>query len=103
MPTVRGVYLDLKESKFIFEYGKLKFVFSSKIYLNKFKNNYISYLRDETNKLHINYKGTVCADDVLLLKLYKIIEKRGFLVYYNNKELLKDYFIDFTINIKQSI
>lgn len=103
MPTVRGVYLDLKESKFIFKYDKLKFVFSSKIYLDKFKNNYISYLRDETNKLHINYKGIVYADDVLLLKLYKIIEKRGFLVYYNNKELSKDYFIDFTINIEQSI
>lgn len=87
MKTVRGIYYDLKESEYEFDYDNLKFVFSSKLYLEKFIGNYKDYLKDETAKIESDFKATFYADELLLIDLYRKIEKRGFRVLYFNEPL----------------
>ena len=49
-------------------------------------------------KIQLKYKCTLNGDEMILLNLYKSIEKRGFKVYYNNCELNKDYTFKTIIN-----
>lgn len=88
------VFKDLDESIYFFKYNKLYFYFSSKLYLEKYIKSYIQFLKDETMKMKIKYKCNIVADEMILLLLYKKIEKRGFKVTYNGKELKEHYFID---------
>ena len=90
------VYLDLSESNYKYKIHDLEFIFSSNFYLNKFKNEYMDYITGEKLKLENRYKTTITCDEMLLLSLYKKIEKRGFRVYYLGK-LLNQY------NIKSEI
>lgn len=87
MKTVRGIYHNLEESEYQFDYDNLKFVFSSKLYLEKFIGNYKEYLKDETAKIESEFKATIYADEFLLINLYRKIEKRGFRVLYFNEPL----------------
>ena len=98
MITTRGIYLDLKESVYHFKYDRLDFYFSSEFYLNKFKEEYEEYIKSETLKLSLKYGGIFYADELLLISLYKKIEKRGFRVICNNKELNENYHIDILIS-----
>lgn len=90
------IYNDLKESKFQLKYDKLIFVFSSEFYLNNFINRYEEYLKKENSKLFAKYKTSIFADYLILIELYKKIEKRGFLIYYEDKEL---QYYSFNVNI----
>ena len=90
------VYNDINESTYNFSYDDMTFYFSSKFYKEKFKNDYINYLKEETDKLRIKFKCNVVADEMILLLLYKKIEKRGFRVEFKNERLSDDYSI-FTI------
>ena len=92
------VYKDINESNYIFEYNKLKFYFSSLFYKEKFIKEHIDFIRDETMKLKIKFKCNIYCDEMILLLLYKKIEKRGFKVLYKNNELSENYYIDFKIN-----
>ena len=74
------------------------FYFSSNFYKEKFIKENISFIRDETMKLKIKFKCGIYCDEMILLLLYKKIEKRGFKVEYKGKELIENYFIDFKIN-----
>lgn len=90
------IYNNLYESNFKFKYDKIEFVFSSQFYLDKFKNEYSEYLKKESDKLYAKYKTSIFADYLILYELYQKIEKRGFLIYYENNEL-KEF--SFNINI----
>ena len=92
------VYKDINESNYIFEYNKLKFYFSSLFYKEKFIKEHINFIRDETMKLKIKFKCNIYCDEMILLLLYKKIEKRGFKVLYKGKELNEKYYINFNIN-----
>ena len=92
------VYNDINESNYIFTYDHLIFYFSSKFYLEKFTREYSNFIKDETMKFKIKYKCNAYIDEMLLLLLYKKIEKRGFKVEYKGKELIENYYIDFNIN-----
>ena len=48
------------------------------------------YIVFENKRINNKIKKEIDLKEVILLDLYKKIEKRGFLVYYKNKEL-KDY------------
>ena len=87
------IYNDINESNYIFTYDHLIFYFSSKFYLEKFTREYINFIKDETMKFKIKYKCSAYIDDMLLLLLYKKIEKRGFKVLYDGNELQENYCI----------
>ena len=87
------IYNDLNESNYTFKYDKLVFYFSSQFYQEKFTREYSNFIKDETMKFKIKYKCNAYIDDMLLLLLYKKIEKRGFKVLYNGNELQENYCI----------
>lgn len=87
MKTVRGIYHRLEESEYSFKYDDLTFVFSSKLYLKKFMGIYKEYLKERTARIESEFKSTVYADELILIQLYRKIEKRGFRVLYFDKPL----------------
>ena len=92
------IYNDINESIYTFKYDDLVFYFSSQFYQEKFTREYSQFLKDETMKLKIKFKCNIYCDEMILLLLYKKIEKRGFKVLYKGKELNENYYIDFKIN-----
>lgn len=92
------VFKDINESNYTFKYDDLVFYFSSQFYLEKFIKEHAQFIKDETMKLKIKYKCSIYCDEMILLLLYKRIEKRGFRVKYKNKVLNENYYIDFYIN-----
>ena len=93
MKSKRGIYYDLNESDYIYSIDNFKFVFSSLFYLSLFKQNLESYLKYEEDKLNNKIGEDLNLKEVILLNHYKKLEKRGFLVYYNNKKLDKYKFV----------
>ena len=87
MRTVKGVYLDLKDSDYIVEYNKITMYFSSQFYQNKFNNEIKEFIKTETLKLKNKYNIKADLTPYLILSLYTKIEKRGFRVLYKNREL----------------
>ena len=87
------IYNDINESNYIFKYNDLVFYFSSNFYKEKFIKEHINFIRDETMKLRIKFKCGIYCDEMILLLLYKKIEKRGFKVLYNDKQVRENYFI----------
>ena len=92
------IYNDINESIYTFKYNDLTFYFSSQFYQEKFERMYKQFLKDETMKLKVKFKCNIYCDEMILLLLYKKIEKRGFKVLYKNSELSENYYIDFKIN-----
>lgn len=92
------IYNDINESIYTFKYDDLIFYFSSQFYQEKFERMCAQFLKDETMKLKIKFKCNIYCDEMILLLLYKKIEKRGFKVLYKNNELSENYYIDFKIN-----
>lgn len=87
MKTVRGIYYSLDESEYYFKYDNLTFVFSSKLYLKKFMGIYKEYLKENTAKIESKFNSTFYADELILIDLYRKIEKRGFRVLYYGEPL----------------
>ena len=87
MKTVRGIYHSLDESEYFFKYDNLTFVFSSKLYLKKFMGIYKEYLKENTAKIESKFNSTFYADELILIDLYRKIEKRGFRVLYYGEPL----------------
>lgn len=92
------VCYELNDSPFFLRIDGFLFYFSSSFYKNKFEKEYQDYIKSETLKLNVKYKMQVYADEMLMLSLYKQIEKRGFRVKYKGVDLEKDYFIDCLVN-----
>ena len=92
------IYNDINQSVYIFKYDDLVFYFSSQFYREKFKREYSQYLKDETMKLKIKFKCNIYCDEMILLLLYKKIEKRGFKVLYKGKDLIENYYINLSVN-----
>lgn len=75
--TRNGVYLDLTESTYVYEYDNLCFYFSSNVYLKKFKENVD--LICELDKINFNnkYKCDILNSKLFAINYYKKVEKRG--------------------------
>ena len=77
--TAKGIYHDLRESKYSISVDDIEYFFSSKLYRDKFERE-MQRNRDKYNwffngkKLDLNFN--MLAD----ISLYVIIEKRGFRV-----------------------
>lgn len=78
------VYYNLEESEYETEYKRFRFVFSSKFYIMKFERELLNYVKNETDRLNKRYGSFLQSDEYLAYSLYKKIEKRGFLVYFND-------------------
>ncbi|MBQ2408784.1 MAG: hypothetical protein II309_05040 [Bacilli bacterium] len=100
MKSIRGIYYNLYESEYKYKIDNFEFVFSSLFYLSLFKTNLESYLKYEQERLNNKLKKNIELKEVILIDHYKKIEKRGFLVYYKNKEL-KDY--KFIVNLVSEV
>lgn len=79
------VYYDLTKSDYRYKFKRFDFIFSSKFYIMKFERELLKYVNYETDKLIKRYGIYLESDEYLALSLYKKIEKRGFMVLYNNK------------------
>lgn len=99
MKSKRGIYYNLESSEYEYRIDNFTFVFSSLFYLNLFKNNLDEELIYEQDKLTNKLKFNINFKDLILLKRYIAIEKRGFLVYYNNKRL-RDYSFDLRLEMR---
>lgn len=91
------VYNNINESPYSFKYDDIEFYFSSNFYREKYIKQYSEFLNQETIKLRLKYRCFINADLMILLLLYKKIEKRGFKVLYKNKELEENYYVDCNI------
>lgn len=92
--TERGIFLDLHYSDINVKLKGYTFIFSSKVYARKFKENYKKYIDTERLKLEKRFKSKIVNDDLFLINYYKLIEKRGFLIYYKDNELKSNYKIE---------
>lgn len=92
MKSIRGVYLDIYESDYYFDFDGVRYYFSSQFYLKKFKDNIINYVNENSIKLKLRYKININFDLFFSLSYYKKIEKRGFRVIElsSGKAIAKD-------------
>jgi hypothetical protein len=81
--TQKGIYHNLRESKYRVSNGEILFFFSSEFYLNKFMDRYKEYRQEFKTKLKritdVPFNTETLAD----ITLYQVIEKRGFYVRLN--------------------
>ncbi len=87
MKSARGVYYDLVESTYKYKYKNITFYFSSQFYLNKFETLQYDYIKYINNKMRLEFGTKVDFTILALIKLYQRIEKRGFRVLVDDKEL----------------
>lgn len=89
MTTTRGIELDLEKSNYIFTCNGLKLYFSSEFYMNKFASLINDYIDIENKKNKLRYKNDINMTPILIISLYKKIEKRGFKIFdtYKNKDV----------------
>ena len=81
MKTKNGIYNNLDESVYFYDYLEIRFYFSSTFYLKKFINNLENYINNEIEKLNVKYKVDFETSQVVRLlakSFYKQIEKRGY-------------------------
>lgn len=99
MKSKRGVYLDIFESDYYYDLDGVRYYFSSQLYLNKFKNNVINYVNENSIKLKLRYKINLNFDLFLTLSYYRKVEKRGFRVVElsSERKITKDTIIINTI------
>lgn len=85
MISVRGIYNDINESVFYIDYLDFRFYFSSDLNRSRFKLK----LKEEYTKLNKRLNNIYELDytKLILLSVYKKVEKRGFRVYYNDMRI----------------
>lgn len=89
--TKRGIYHNLKESKYVASNDEVTFFFSSELYLNKFVDEY-----EQNRIIFLSKISKIVVDSYLTMEIladitfYCNIEKRGFLVWLNGLELSKE-------------
>jgi YHS domain-containing protein len=79
--TRRGVYHNLKESKYTISNSEVVFFFSSEHTLNKFMDGYQNYRNIYRQKLERLDASIINLDTTADITFYKQTEKRGFYVW----------------------
>ena len=87
MLTINGIYTDIYESTYYYEVGNMKFYFSSTVYSDKFAARYENFWLEEQKKLEVKFCCNIKCKPLMLMKLYTMIEKRGFRVEINDKTI----------------
>ena len=87
MKTRRGVYWNLNESEIFAQVDGIIFYFSSRFNKERFERGYKNYITLESLKLFNKYSVPFNLNFLLLISFYHNIEKRGFRIIINEKEL----------------
>jgi hypothetical protein len=86
--TLRGIYHNLRESKYTISNGEIVFFFSSEFYLKKFMNGYQANRLNFLEKMAKNVVDTSLNMNTLAdISFYKQVEKRGFLAWLKGVEM----------------
>ncbi len=86
MKTRRNIYYNLEESPYITKFNNYRFSFSSRFYQNKFENELLNYIKEESEKFKKKYNAKINLTDLLAFNLYRKIEKRGcYCIYVQNE------------------
>lgn len=95
--TKNGIEFNLNKSNYKIKKGAITFYFSSKLYLEKFKNNVDEYIENESRKINAKYNVDISLYNYFMVAFYCKIEKRGFLIKYENM-LIKNakFYTDFS-------
>jgi hypothetical protein len=86
MKTKRGIYLNILDSEYPFTVGDITFYFSSMVYRSKFMNLYREEIK-HINQTTIRHSHSFQIDMTVfsLIRLYTLIEKRGFYLKYRGE------------------
>lgn len=82
MLTKRGISTNLQESPYSYDFDDMTFYFSSRFYLN----NFSKLVRNEIERFNVKSnnmwkdKFNLEMQNLALIRLYAIIEKRGFFI-----------------------
>lgn len=87
MKTRRGIYWNLRESNIKAQMEGIDFYFSSEFNKQRFLRDCKIFVTMESMKLYSRYKIPINFDLFLLMAKYRSIEKRGFRVEIDNKEI----------------
>ena len=100
--TRRGVYKDLKHSDYIVEVDPFVFHFSSEFYRRKFYDLYEEEMDMFNMKYKNMYRGKYALDmaTLSLLRLYTLIEKRGFYIKVNGVEVTCPNHLSFVLDVE---
>jgi hypothetical protein len=89
--TKRGIFHNLRESKYVVSNGEITFYFSSEFYLSKFLEEY------QGNRLKFKKKMESLLEDhpfnmdtAADIQLYESIEKRGFFARILREKITKE-------------
>lgn len=94
MKTRRGIYWNIRESNISYQTEGITFYFSSQFNKIRFEKDYQTFVTTESNKLFNKYRVPFNFNLFLLMSFYRHIEKRGFRVEVDNKNI---YFNDVII------
>jgi hypothetical protein len=82
--TKRGIYHNLRESKYTISNSEVVFFFSSELYRSKFMDGYMKYRETFEQKIEKVVDETPLNMGMLAdITFYRMIEKRGFFVRLN--------------------
>lgn len=88
MRTIRGVYHDIEESDIYLQVDNFYLYFSSNFLKGKFVGLYDKYY-EKVNKMFTKIYD-MDYTSIIIISLYKNVEKRGFRVYYNDRRIFEN-------------
>lgn len=85
----RGVYYDIKDSRFRYKLGEFEFYFTSEWNLNRFALGAEIEIGEFNRRVNSMYKNNhdLKFDELGLIRYYMRIEKRGFLLFYKGQKV----------------
>ena len=85
----RGIYYNLSKSEYVVKLDKITLHFSSKLYMNKFLSTYENEIHQFNIKANNIYKNKFELDmsQLAVIRLYELIEKRGFYILIDGNEV----------------
>ena len=89
LKTQKGIYRDIGDSDYCITVEDITFYFSSKFYLGNFTKAIEKETADFSKRMEkvYNDKFNLKIDKFALIRLYELIEKRGFRVVINVEEV----------------
>lgn len=89
LKTQKGIYKDIGNSDYCITVEGMTFYFSSQFYLGNFTKSIEKEMTDFSKRMEqvYNEKFNLKMDKFALIRLYELIEKRGFRVVINGEEV----------------